>query len=75
MPARPHVLPRFGGDPAANGREVQRALDGMRTDVSRLTAEDIAFEATPADWVAPVPTNLHQAITRLAAAGGTHPVP
>jgi hypothetical protein len=30
---------------------------------------------TPADWVAPAPTTITNAIDRLAAAGGVHPVP
>jgi hypothetical protein len=66
MARRRIVLERSSGDPEAS---VQRALDG-------LDAYAIAYApATPADWVAPAPTNLGDAMDRIAAAGGTTPVP
>lgn len=51
---------------------IQRFVDSR---VSALSAESVPFEADAADWVAPVPTNVGDALRRLAAAGGTHPVP
>jgi hypothetical protein len=57
-------------------RSVQTHLDGLRGDMTRLSASDIAY--TPGDstdWVSPAPTTLAQALDRLAAAGGVTPVP
>jgi len=65
------------GNPDHVGLEtnVRRALDQARGQMDGLSAADIAYSATPADWVSPPPTNLQQAVTRLAASAGVHPVP
>lgn len=44
-------------------------------ELDGLDASRIPFTATPADWVAPAPTNVADALRRLAAAAGAHPVP
>lgn len=64
---RSHRLPRFGADQAANGREVQRALDGMRAD---LRAENIPYTpAVAANWTTQ-PTTVAEALDMIAASLG-----
>ncbi len=70
---RRHVLPVAGNDPAANGRSVQRALDGMREDVEALDAGIAYSPSTPSDWSGSPPTTIAEALDRIAAALG--PIP
>lgn len=65
------------GDPAHGALEtnVRRMADQLNGQIGALSAADIAFTAVAADWVAPVPTTLAEALGRLAAAAGAHPVP
>lgn len=73
------ALPALGttGRPELVGLEgnVRRLGDQLHGQLLALDADDIAFSAAPADWVAPVPTTLGEAVRRLAAAAGAHPVP
>lgn len=55
---------------------VRRALDQGHGQLGALDATDIAYApGTPSNWVSPAPTTVQQALDRLAAAGGTVPVP
>lgn len=78
MPVRLPTVEHTPGQEAMTNK-IQRSLSGMRQDIndnlSSLTAADIQFTPNPADWVAPAPTNLQDAIRRLAASAGAHPVP
>ena len=57
-------------------QRIQRTFDGLHQDVSGLSASDIAYTpSNSSNWVSPAPTTLQQALDRLAAAGGTTPVP
>ena len=71
MPVRRHRLPAAGSDPAANAREVQRALDGLGADVGDLSASDIAYTpGNAADWTGSPPATVQEALDRIAAALG-----
>lgn len=71
----------------ASGRPELSALEGAVRDMGTqihqqfgaeldgLDAARIPFTATAADWVAPPPTTVADALRRLAAAAGAHPVP
>lgn len=78
--------PRYRTEAPTSGEEAairahgstSRVFGSIERDVAALearTARDIPFEADPADWVAPVPTTVHDALRRLAASAGVHPVP
>ena len=54
---------------------IQRTFDRLTSSVNAVTAASIPFSANAADWVAPAPTNVQDALRRLAAAAGAHPVP
>jgi hypothetical protein len=72
---RRHVLEQSGLDPQAHGA-LQRTFDGLRSDIDGISAADIPFTANAADWVAPVPTTVAEALRRIAAnSAGAHPVP
>jgi hypothetical protein len=73
-PIRKPIIEQTPGQEAMTSR-LQRTLNNVHQDVSNITASDIPFEATAADWVSPAPTNLQDAISRLAASAGAHPVP
>lgn len=56
--------------------DAELGFSRVRSSISALSASDIAY--TPVDasqWDAPLPTTLQEALDRLAAAGGTNPVP
>lgn len=80
MPRRALPLLTTTGNPdhVALEANVRNALDQTHVQLGALTAADIAYEATTADWVAPAPTTVAEALRRLAAfahaASGT-PVP
>jgi hypothetical protein len=70
MPRRLPTLER-SGRPELVGLEdaIQRVLAG-------LDASSIPYvPARASDWVSPPPATLQEALDRLAAAGGTTPVP
>ena len=77
--ALPHLTST--GDPGMVPMETatRRALDQMHAqfggELDALTAASIPFAANAADWVAPAPTTVQEALRRLAAAAGAHPVP
>lgn len=57
-------------------RSVQQHLDGLRGDIRDLDAGSVAYTpSNPADWVSPAPTTAQEALDRLAASAGAHPVP
>lgn len=73
MPAQ---NPRYRVEAGASEESVQRALHDVSLDVDALETSLTAVPYTPGnsgDWTAPAPTNLQEAIDRIAAAIG--PVP
>ena len=70
-PRRPVLEGTVGAE--ASDRRTQRALDQLHADLADTAATGGDFVADPASWVAPLPTTLQQAVTRIAAAIG--PVP
>ena len=69
MARRRVVIEGLRGNPEADRGILQRALNS-------LDAYAIAYSpADASDWVAPAPTNVGDALDRIAAAGGTTPVP
>lgn len=72
----PPQTPRYNVEAGGSEESVQRALSDVSLDVDALEASLSAVPYTPGssgDWVAPAPTNLQEAIDRIAAAIG--PVP
>lgn len=71
MAVRKHVI-EVSGDPGLEGndRRVQRGLDGVSEDLRELEAavfDAQAFGGSGSVWVAPTPTTVQDAITRMAA--------
>lgn len=69
MARRRIVLERPTGNPEADRGGIQRALDGLDAYAIAYTPSD------PTDWVSPAPTNVGDALDRIAAAAGANPVP
>lgn len=56
--------------------ETERSVRKLRKSFEELDALGVAYvPADAADWVDPPPTTVAEALDRLAAAGGTTPVP
>lgn len=55
---------------------IRRSFDQVTAGVNGLAATGISYvPGNPSDWVSPAPTTVQQALDRLAAAAGAHPVP
>lgn len=65
-------LSQFEGAVRDMGTQIHQQFGA---ELDGLDASRIPFTATAADWVAPPPTTVAQALARLAAAAGAHPVP
>jgi len=63
---------RYAGGGDRLHSDMELGLKRIRDDINATAAYT---PAVASDWVAPLPTTIGDALNRLAAAGGTTPVP